>query len=501
MRSRILSTKGKLVKGSYTWILQDESFLSWLHEADSHLLWIKGGPGKGKTMMTAGLIEALPEQTMGSVALSYFFCQNADTELRKVTSILKGLIFRMAVQDRSLIRHLQRRSEAGGEDLFGGPYALSALVDILKDMLKDFRGESICLIVDALDECHDPEFSIFLDLIADPKIAPPGKVKWLVTSRPLPEIEKKIGPDWARSRISLEIEKANVSQGVETFIEKTVNQQQMKDWDFQLVEDVQSYLKKNAEGTFLWVALVCEWLQKLDPWEIEEELAELGNLQQGLNPFYSRMMQVVRDTRSADLCLQILRVASLAYRPLRLQELGTVTALPRGFQDGCSPKVDLLRTLIEKCGSFLLLYDDVVYFVHVSAKEYFDAGNGSEIFSSGRLLCHTSIAQMCLDTLISSLEVRHFPDPASVRDQGPVEDELRSLSRIAYACPFWIHHTIKSLNQNPAGDGLPNEEKIRILLDAYLIPWIHTLGSLKEVTTCIIMVKALLEVRIYRRSP
>lgn len=494
VRTRILTTKGKLVEGSYTWILQDKSFLSWLHGADSHLLWIKGGPGKGKTMMTAGLIGILPEQTMGSVTLSYFFCQNADTELRKVTSILKGLIFRLAIQERGLIHHLRSRYIADGEDVFNGPYALSALMGILKDMLNDFSGEQICFIVDALDECQDPDLPFLLDLIADRNISAPGKVKWLVTSRPNPEVETKIGPDGGRSRISLEIETLKVSQGVEIFIEQTVNPQQMKSWDLKLVEGVQSYLKKNAEGTFLWVALVCEWLQKLDPWEVEEEMAQLANLKLGLEPFYGRMMQVVQDSRSAELCLQVLRATTLACRPVHLRELGTIITLPRAFQDGDSPNVEHLRILVEKCGSFLLLHNDVIYFVHHSAKDYFDTGQGSEIFASERWQYHSLIAETCLSTLISSLKVHHFLYPSSVSEQGPNEDELRSLSRTAYACIYWIQHTIDSLSQDTPDISFPNEEKICHFFDTKFVPWIYTLGSSKELSTCIKMVKALLEV-------
>lgn len=209
------------------------------------------------------------------------------------------------------------------------------------------------------------------------------------------------------------------------------------------------------------------------------------------------MLKIVRDEASdfAESCVQILRATTLAYLLLRLQELKTVVNLPNELQESVDPSTfDGLRDLIERCGSFLLLHRDIIYFVQQSAKDYFDTGAGSEIFTSGRSLGHISIAQNCLDTLISYLEVRQFPDSTSLDDRESGEEGLHSLSRIAYTCSHWIHHTIESVGQEPCKAHFPNEEKIFTLLDAYFIPWIHSLGSLKELTTCFIMVKALLEV-------
>lgn len=505
-RRRILTTKDKLVPQSYAWILQNKDFQYWRNGTNRHLLWIKGGPGKGKTMMMAGLVdllERMSNESTDSFALSYFFCQNADAELRKVTSILKGLIYMLAFRERSLIYHLREKYEAGGEEIFTGPRALFTLWHILKDMLAGFRGQKIFLMVDGLDECDDAKFDQFLELIADWTFNPSGKVKWVVTSRPLPRIENHIGPDGARSRISLEIESQNMSHGVEIFIEERVGHlSRTRNWNSDLAGHVHSYLKKNAGGTFLWVALVCKRLQQLPLWKVRGEIAKLADLQLGLDSFYHRMLKVVRDEipESAELCVRILRATTLVYCPLSLQELGNVVALPQELQEDDSPTFDGLRDLIERCGSFLLLHRDMIYFVHQSAKDYFDKGAGSEIFTSERSLEHVSIARKCLDTLISNLEVCRFPDPTSLDDQGSGEDKLRSLSRTAYACSHWIHHTIESVGQGPLKARLPNEDKILNLLDTYFIPWIHSLGSLKEIGTCIIMVKALLQINIHQET-
>lgn len=499
VRRRILTVKDQLVTASYSWILEDETFRSWLDEDTNRLLWIKGGPGKGKTMMMAGLVDVLSEarNSQGAIAVSYFFCQNSDTELRTVSSIVKGLIYMLAFREKTLVDHLKRKFEAGGEEVFTGPRALFALWHVLEDMLRDFHGTRVYLIVDGLDECNDPELDGFLYLLSGCNSTAPGKVKWLVTSRPLPRIEDIIGPDQDRHRISLEIEAQHVSQGVETFINEKVNLLRLKrSWSEETAQTVHSYLQKNAEGTFLWVALVCQRLRGFPPWKVKDELTKLASLQRGLDPFYERMMQAVRDEipEYADLCMNILRTTTLAYRPLRLPELGTVVALPHELQSVDSPNFDALRDLIDRCGSFILLNEGTIYFVHQSAKEYLSGGSGPGNISPNLLQEHSFIAERCLDTLILCLKDHEFPDPASLNRNDEGEDGLRLLSRIAYACSYWMHHTVDSVTQISHKVRIPNQGKIFNLLNFRLIAWVHALGSLKEVTACIRVFKAVLDV-------
>lgn len=505
MRKRILTGKGELVTASYSWILEDQTFQSWLDGDTNHLLWIKGGPGKGKTMMMAGLVDILskPRNSEGAIALSCFFCQNSEPRLRNAAWILKGLIYMLVYRETSLVHHLKKKYEAGGEEIFTGPRSLFTLWHVLEDMLRDFHGQRVYLIVDGLDECDDPEFDDFLCLLSGYNSTTPGKIKWLVTSRPLPRIEDIIGPDQDRYRISLEIEAQHVSQGVETFISEKVNFLRLKkSWSEETTQTVHSYLQKNAEGTFLWVALVCQRLRRFPPWKVKDELTKLAALQRGLNSFYERMMQVVRDETPeyADLCMKILRTTTLAYRPLRLQELGTVVALPHELSRDDSPNFDALRDLIERCGSFILVSEETIYFVHQSAKDYLSAGSSSRNFPFDRLQEHTSIAEKCLDTLNLCLEDHKFPDPASLSKQALEKDELRLLSRIAYACSYWIHHTLESVAQTSFKDYIPNNGKICDLLESRLIAWVHALGSLKEVRSCVKMIKAFLDVSNLEKS-
>jgi hypothetical protein len=64
-------------------------------------LWIKGGAGKGKTMMSIGLVERLQDAQYQPI-VAYFFCQNADYELNSIEAIIKGLILWLVDQQPNL---------------------------------------------------------------------------------------------------------------------------------------------------------------------------------------------------------------------------------------------------------------------------------------------------------------------------------------------------------------------------------------------------------------
>jgi hypothetical protein len=57
--TRIEETKGGLLEDSYVWILKHQAFSDWRDGINTHLLWIKGDPGKGKTMLLIGLCQRI----------------------------------------------------------------------------------------------------------------------------------------------------------------------------------------------------------------------------------------------------------------------------------------------------------------------------------------------------------------------------------------------------------------------------------------------------------
>ncbi len=97
-------------------------------------------------------------------------------------------------------------------------------------------------------------------------------------------------------------------------------------------------LKERANGTFLWVALVCKKLEKMPP---SRALLALNRFPAGLKPLYQRMLQQVEgridsqdydkeeeiDEHDIELRRCLPRSRSSAFRPLSVIELGVLAGL------------------------------------------------------------------------------------------------------------------------------------------------------------------------------
>jgi hypothetical protein len=124
--------------------------------------------------------------------VSFFFCQSIRPELNNAAAVLRGLIYLLVRQKEELMRHVRKKYEAAGSKMFNGPGAIYSLKGLLSDITHDPELPRTLLLVDALDEC-DTELPQLLDSINS--IQQVSKVKWLVTSRNLPNIERGLGAD------------------------------------------------------------------------------------------------------------------------------------------------------------------------------------------------------------------------------------------------------------------------------------------------------------------
>jgi hypothetical protein len=200
VRNRLMENKDALRQEAIEWIFQDEQqFVSWLNDVDKRFLWIKGGAGKGKTMMTIGITERISSASDNSVLVAYFFCQNADSQLNTVAGILKGLILRLMSQQEDLKDSLQRRWDCKNQQFIEDMNVWQTLWDVLLEMLDRCRSRKVYIVIDALDECEDKDMADFLGRVIRRGLYQP-RVKWLLTSRPLDSAEQKLltGPDWTK---------------------------------------------------------------------------------------------------------------------------------------------------------------------------------------------------------------------------------------------------------------------------------------------------------------
>ncbi|EAQ84838.1 hypothetical protein CHGG_08852 [Chaetomium globosum CBS 148.51] len=251
VKTGIQQTRDRPLKESYRWILDHSDFRQWRDDEDTRLLWIKGDPGKGKTMLLCGVIDELEPETKlrkpdATSLLSYFFCQATVPKLSNAQAVLRGLIYMLVnKQQPSLRSHVEDRFKDTGEPLFGDTEALSALCDIVKGILRDRNLQTVYLIVDAIDECVEDQDKL-LDFILQEAQLP--CVKWLISSRNT--IKPRTRLEHSQSIVSLELRENadSVSQAISAYIADRTSKISSLLNDPPLQQYVQRVLHQKAEG-------------------------------------------------------------------------------------------------------------------------------------------------------------------------------------------------------------------------------------------------------------
>jgi hypothetical protein len=264
----------------------------------TRLLWIKGDPGKRKTMLLIGIIKELSRhwQQLAPDAglLSFFFCQATDAQLNTAAVVLRGLIYLLLAQQPLLISRVRKKYDTAGRPLFEDRNSFYYFSEILRDMLHDPYLSGAYMIVDALDEC-ETGLPQLLDFIVH-NAAASQQVKWIVSSRNRPNIEQYLRPD-TRTRLSLELNATQVSYAVKMYIDYNVSRLASLQHDEVLQSDVRDRMCRMANGTFLWVALVFKELQDVNRWDILQVLDEMPT---NLVLLYNRMIQQIQHLKGSD---------------------------------------------------------------------------------------------------------------------------------------------------------------------------------------------------------
>jgi hypothetical protein len=488
-KKRIEDTKGGLLRDSYRWILEHPDFQQWRHDKRSRLLWIKGDPGKGKTMLICGIIDELSPLTKlrdeeATTSLSYFFCQATDSRINNATAVLRGLIYLLIDQQPLLVSHVREKYDDAGKVLFEDANAWVALSEIFVSILQDPSLKSIYLILDALDECEINLYQL-LDLINRTASISP-RVKWIVSSRNQPDIESRLRLDDTQMRLSLELNEERVSRAVELFVNLKVSQLTLIADDSALQETVRGQIYAKASGTFLWAALVLKELESVESWDV---LDVLQDMPPDLEPLYDRMLRQVEQLQRKDpeFCRLVLSTITLAYRPLHLLEVGTLSDLPEKI----SINFDSVMKVINKCGSFLAVRANRAYFIHQSAKDFLLEKALDRVFPSGKAKVNYTMFLRSREVMSRTLRCDMYglfaPGFPIGEVKPPVPDPLAA---VQYSCLYWIDHLLDS-DRGHITDELKDDGSVHQFLRASYIHWLEALSLLRSLPDGIVMIAKL----------
>ncbi|CAG9947817.1 unnamed protein product [Clonostachys rosea f. rosea IK726] len=419
-KKTIENAKGGLLKGAYEWILGHPEYERFRNDSNNRLLWVKGDPGKGKTMLLS----------------------TQSKSLRCATAVLRTLIWRLCTSRPHLVSHVRKTYDSEGKDSFEDSAALFTLEEIMADILQDPGYAALTFVIDALDECTEDTIPDLIRIIIS--FSNSFKAKWIVSSRNWPMIEEQFQLA-EKVKVPLELNQDSVSHAVNLLIDHKVSQlAKFKRYDPTTKADVLDFLRRKANDTFLWVALVCAELSKshVRSWNT---MQLLKSIPAGLEKLYARMLEQVLSSINSSLCKQLLATASIAASPLSFRELPALIHELEHFSN------EQIEEFIGDCGSFLSARDNHVHFVHQSAQDFL-VGPDGRVFQSTVQSHHLQIFRQSM-TAMQILKRNMY----EVSSHGKLIDEIilnenSPFHTIKYCCLHWVDHLKLASHERQAQD-------------------------------------------------
>lgn len=488
------STADKPIKSCWDHILTRPEYEAWHDSKGTSVLWVVGGPGKGKTILSLGLVDEFSNAVQpagGKAFVGYFFCRYMDSSTNTSIAILKGLIYGLSQNDRDLMHYLSDKFKSPADIKGAG---VDTLWGILSKMLAASKGlEAVYFVVDALDECRDEDqVNDFLNLVRKDSLR--RCVKWVFTSRQSHQFRRSLGSRAEVHTIDLDTSK-KVEESVDEYLKIMVNESQQFLGPHKL--KVLDMMEAKAEKTFLYASLVLEDLRTASDPDVSQWLTDLENNVHGESVYrrYRFMLQRVleRDQKSGTTTHQnLLKAVLMASESLSLPELAIVASLPPEFYDPNPESGSYRRTaeLVQECGHILRVTDnDKVDLVHKSAKDYLTLGDGGDeapFLSSSSPTEHSLVAERCLQAI--GPELLPIPDLSTmesikVRPLSP--GVFQKMKALQYIYCNWSKHVVQ------AQGAFTNWSLVEGFLKERLLPWIEVMGWLDQIQRCVDAVQEL----------
>ncbi|KAG9311570.1 hypothetical protein JVU11DRAFT_7778 [Chiua virens] len=469
---------------------------SWMDnetECNTPVCWVNGRPGSGKSAVSQTIAEKYASQKR--LAASFFFSRR-DIQRRTTRhffpTITTQFMFSVPAMRPAVLATLEQDSMIPFKVL--REQMLKLLLEPLSSGL-DRLESPLLVIVDALDECDDPQLVVELvSLLIQLVRASPLPLRLLITSRPEPWLQLHFRqPDIASVTLVLEIESFGVEDDIRSFLQHALSQvhqehvQIMPSEPWPSTEDLDRIVAK-ASGLFIFALTVVKFVgdrmhnpvQRLQA--ILEDKPSRDTAYPELDALYLDAVSVFPDADNVRLILGIVYCLSV---PM------TVHALHQLFD---KPDVDV-RVVIPALGSVLMSSDNweqPIQFYHASFRDFLVSPQRSRKYAIDPVVYHRLMAQLCFKTMARSLKrnMCRIGDPSRLNRDIEDLNERRQAAydeALLYACRFWSHH----LTQLPPHGGVYDSllEAMQEFCRKTLLYWIETASIFGDVERAIIVLR------------
>ncbi|RDK42561.1 hypothetical protein M752DRAFT_234637, partial [Aspergillus phoenicis ATCC 13157] len=377
------------VPGTCEWFTTHPKFTNW-QQCTSHdlagLLWVSADPGCGKSVLTRHLVDEVLCNEKQTVC--YFFFKDDFPDQRNAAGALSAILHQIFVAQPQLLSDtVLKKLETDGEKLIQSFHRVWNI--FMSVSAQEKSGEIIC-ILDALDECRDRDELIEAVNMLYQGLHEDRKLKFLMTSRPYPHIERlfwKLRTKLPTIHLSgdSEEEVQKISREIGLVISKRVNdigkQRSLEEDERNLLEQ---QLTAVENRTYLWVSLTLDVLENMPGFTKGNIRRVIQHLPTTVESAYERILDQSSDKMKAKVLLHMI---TAAVRPFSLEELSLAWAIHinldnmtlAAIRDDTEPKERFRETLRDLCGLFVVVISEKIYLLHQTAKEFLVQSNNSTV--------------------------------------------------------------------------------------------------------------------------
>ncbi|KAG8160989.1 hypothetical protein KVR01_009253 [Diaporthe batatas] len=387
----LITQESRRLPGTCGWLSKKEYYLDWKASLDSRLLWIRGRPGTGKSVLSSYIVEDLRE--IGADCCFFFF-KSSDKARLNASEFLRSMAWQMAMIHRDILSNITRTSTTETTRPVDSVHANTIWKRLyLSNILKVRLSRPQFWVIDSIDEC---EGSVdVMDIVM--RIQESWPVAVLITSRDPAEIH--LGKENSRRDIECqEMSEDDVQGDIALLLKSNFKFLPCPASDrWPTPESMASHILARSGGSFLWASLICSELRQVTS---EKEIEQvLGSVPSSMDSFYTKILEDMKKSQfGKSIANALITWVAYAFRPLTTSEIQVPVELDT------DDNVDNVERVISKCCGNMVYVDDHnnVQLVHATAREFLITRASDSGFTVSSAEGHQRLAKVCMGFLMQT---------------------------------------------------------------------------------------------------
>ncbi|KAI5847634.1 ankyrin repeat-containing domain protein, partial [Morchella snyderi] len=427
------------------WLGKNDLFDAWMsRKSSSNVLWLRGAPGTGKTILASYVIDKLKENLQDGNCLAFFYCSTASKACSEPAPILRAILRQICIaySPNGLPDALLRVKNQKDVDS-SGPLTVYETQNLITELSHHLSG--LWIVIDALDECDKTSRSRLFNALKTIEEEGSG-IRIFVTGRSEGDIVGSMDVDrFENYCIEARDNTPDVEQYIKTeirrlcdnSIKEQTTHEQLREKLRAREESLVTALKNEAKGMFLSTKLRIQALKQETTIEGIEEAIRLFPIE--LNEIYDDIFirigrQGLKDRECASKIIQWL--AYTIDDPTTETLLEVLQMIYPGHSIFSDERQNLaVNHILHVCHGLLLHDQDLrqIRFFHTTVREYLSQGSINYLQGG-----QDWIAKLCLSVLTGyTSDFENFHDHSSLDLPGTYPPRT---SFASYAMRNWGHH-------------------------------------------------------------